>query len=47
MLGDLVEGKVTAMRGRSLETGPDVPREEGLDDQRGPKGRAKGAEEHP
>jgi hypothetical protein len=39
-------GKVIAMRGRSQETGPEGLREEGLDDQRGPKGGAKGAEEH-
>ena len=47
MLGDLGGGKVTAMRGRNHETGPEGPWEEGLGDQRGRKGRAKGAEEHP
>ena len=44
-LGDLGGGKFTAMRGRSHETGPEGHGEEGLDDQSGPKGRPKGAQE--
>ena len=44
---DLEGGKDTAMRGRSHETGPEGPREESLDDQKGPEGRPKGTQEYP
>ena len=42
--GGPLGGKVTAMRCRNLKKGPEGPREEGLDDQRLPKGREKGAQ---
>jgi hypothetical protein len=40
-------GRVTAMRGRKQETGPEGPQEEDLDDQRGPKGTQKRTQGQP